>query len=161
MPATSADNSILATGRPVRIPTPDDPSGFPNYYRNFRLTTLDILGVIHRRRCLPIRALRLRRNFCRRKAPDCRARRLDLMVRQIEQLERHIKISNEAIALFVRFWLTSTPPLPDTARPAAKPKGASAMKVFVEALGRRLARGHPLAEELSAGVNGRSDRDAV
>jgi len=122
---------------------------------------LDILGVIHRRRCLPIRALRLRRNFCRRKAPDCRARRLDLMVRQIEQLERHIKISNEAIALFVRFWLTSTPPLPDTARPAAKPKGASAMKVFVEALGRRLARGHPLAEELSAGVNGRSDRDAV
>src|SRR5215469_7029235 len=41
MPATSADNSILATGRPVRIPTPDDPSGFPNYYRNFRLTTLD------------------------------------------------------------------------------------------------------------------------
>src|SRR5215472_133503 len=43
MPATSADNSILATGRPVRIPTPDDPSGFPNYYRNFRLTTLDRL----------------------------------------------------------------------------------------------------------------------
>src|SRR5215470_11745329 len=42
MPATSADNSILATGRPVRIPTPDDPSGFPNYYRNFRLTTLDV-----------------------------------------------------------------------------------------------------------------------
>jgi len=41
MPATSADNSILATGRPVRIPTPDDPSGFPNYYRNFRLTTLE------------------------------------------------------------------------------------------------------------------------
>src|SRR5215469_8977083 len=40
MPATSADNSILATGRPARIPTPDDPSGFPNYYRNFRLTTL-------------------------------------------------------------------------------------------------------------------------
>src|SRR5262249_38564807 len=29
------------TGRPVRIPTPDDPSGFPNYYRNFRLTTLE------------------------------------------------------------------------------------------------------------------------
>src|SRR5262245_31432091 len=42
MPATSADNSILATGRPVRIPAPDDPSGFPNYYRNFRLTTLDL-----------------------------------------------------------------------------------------------------------------------
>src|SRR5215831_17287162 len=45
MPATSADNSILATGRPVRIPTPDDPSGFPNYYRNFRLTTLGLLSA--------------------------------------------------------------------------------------------------------------------
>src|SRR5215469_11333817 len=47
MPATSADNSILATGRPVRIPTPDDPSGFPNYYRNFRLTTLGPSGLGH------------------------------------------------------------------------------------------------------------------
>jgi hypothetical protein len=55
------------------------------------------------------------------------ARRLDLMVRQIERLEHHIKISNEAIALFVRFWLTSTPPLPDTAQSAAQAKGARAL----------------------------------
>jgi predicted transcriptional regulator len=31
------------------------------------------------------------------------ARRLDRMTRQIERLERHVTISNEAIALFVRF----------------------------------------------------------
>ena len=37
------------------------------------------------------------------------ARRLDRMTRQIERLERHVTISNEALALFVRFWLTSTP----------------------------------------------------
>jgi predicted transcriptional regulator len=42
-------------------------------------------------------------------------RRLDRLTRQIERLERHVTISNEALALFVRFWLTSTPPLPDTA----------------------------------------------
>jgi hypothetical protein len=35
MPATSADNSILATGRPVRIPTPDGKSGSPKLLREF------------------------------------------------------------------------------------------------------------------------------
>ena len=43
------------------------------------------------------------------------ARRLDRMTRQLERLERHGRISGEALALFVRFWLTSTPPLPDAA----------------------------------------------
>ena len=42
----------------------------------------------------------------------------------------HIKISNEAIALFARFWLPSTPPLPDTAQQQQpKPKGTSVTKV--------------------------------
>ena len=35
------------------------------------------------------------------------ARRLDRISRQMERLERHVDISNEALALFVRFWLTS------------------------------------------------------
>jgi hypothetical protein len=48
------------------------------------------------------------------------AHRLDRISRQIE---RHVTISNEAIAVFVRFWLTSTPPLPDTAVAAAQIKG--------------------------------------
>src|SRR5438270_6048430 len=69
------------------------------------------------------------------------ARRLDRMNRQIERLERHVTISNEAIALFVRFWLSSTPALPDTAQPAAHIKGRERYEGFVEALGRRLARG--------------------
>lgn len=76
------------------------------------------------------------------------ARRLDRMTRQIERLERHVTISNEALALFIRFWLTSTPPLPDTAQPAAQAKGRERYEGFVEALGRRLARGRTLADEL-------------
>src|SRR5829696_4141901 len=32
-------------------------------------------------------------------------RRLDRVTRHVERLERHITISNEALALFVRFWL--------------------------------------------------------
>ena len=50
-------------------------------------------------------------------------RRLDRLTRQVERLERHITISNEALALFVRFWLTATPPLPDAAQSAAQAKG--------------------------------------
>ena len=71
------------------------------------------------------------------------------MTRQIERLERHVTISNEALALFVRFWLTNTPPLPDTAQAAAQAKGRERYDGFVEALGRRLARGRTLADEVS------------
>jgi hypothetical protein len=80
------------------------------------------------------------------------ARRLDRMTRQIERLERHVTISNEAVALFVRFWLTTTPPLPDTAQAAAQLKGRERYEGFVEALGRRLARGRTLADEVVTDV---------
>jgi hypothetical protein len=79
-------------------------------------------------------------------------RRLDRLTRQVERLERHVTISNEALALFVRFWLTVTPPLPDTAQPAAQAKGRERYEGFVEALGRRLAKGQSLAQEISQDV---------
>jgi hypothetical protein len=53
------------------------------------------------------------------------------------------------LALFVRFWLTVTPPLPDTAQPAAQARGRERYDGFVEALGRRLAKGQTLAQEIS------------
>jgi predicted transcriptional regulator len=80
------------------------------------------------------------------------ARRLDRMTRQIERLERHVTISNETLALFVRFWLTTTPTLPDTAQSAAQVKGRERYEGFVEALGRRIARGRTLADELTADI---------
>lgn len=80
------------------------------------------------------------------------SRRLDRLTRQVERLERHITISNEALALFVRFWLTATPPLPDTAQPAAQAKGRERYDGFVEAIGRRLARGQTLAQEISLDI---------
>jgi hypothetical protein len=79
-------------------------------------------------------------------------RRLDRLTRQLERLERHVTISNETLALFVRFWLTITPPLPDTAQPAAQAKGRERYEGFVEALGRRLAKGQTLAQEVSHDV---------
>jgi len=77
------------------------------------------------------------------------ARRLDRMTRQLERLERHLAISNETLALFVRFWLAHTPPLPDTAQKAAQAKGRERYEGFVEAVGRRLAHGPSLLDEIT------------
>jgi hypothetical protein len=88
------------------------------------------------------------------------ARRLDRMTRQIERLERHVTLSNEALALFVRFWLTSTPRLPDTAQAAAQAKGRDRSQGFVEALGRRLAKGRTLDDEVTGEVGATEPVDA-
>jgi predicted transcriptional regulator len=76
------------------------------------------------------------------------ARRLDRLSRASERLERHVTIGNEALALFVRFWLTNTPPLPDAMQSAASAKGKDRYEGFVEALGGRLAQGHLLADDV-------------
>jgi predicted transcriptional regulator len=79
-------------------------------------------------------------------------RRLDRLNRQVERLERHVTISNEAMALFVRFWLTATPPLPDSAQPGAQAKGRERYEGYVEALGRRLAKGRTFSDEISQDI---------
>jgi predicted transcriptional regulator len=84
-------------------------------------------------------------------------RRLDRLTRHLERLERHVTISNEALALFVRFWLTATPPLPDTAQPAAQAKGRERYEGFIEALGRRLAKGQSLAQEVILDIEPRAE----
>ena len=81
------------------------------------------------------------------------ARRLDRMTRHLERIERHVDISNEALAVFVRFWLTSTPALPEAGLAAAQTKGRERYEGFVDALGRRLARGRRLADEISRDID--------
>jgi len=76
-------------------------------------------------------------------------RRLDRLTRAVERLERDVTIGNEAVALFVRFWLTTTPPLPDTMRDAAQAKGRERYEGFLETLGRRLAKGSTFTREIS------------
>jgi hypothetical protein len=77
------------------------------------------------------------------------ARRLGLLSRQVERLERDLTIAVEALALFIRFWLTITPPLPESAQSAAQAKGRERFESFLEALGRRLAKGQSLLREVS------------
>ena len=87
------------------------------------------------------------------------ARRLDRTARAIERLERHTTITNETLALFIRFWLTHTPPLPDTAQPAAQAKGRQRYDGFVEALGRRVARGKSLLDEITTEIEAARSND--
>lgn len=75
-------------------------------------------------------------------------RRLDRLTRQVERLERDQTITLEALGLFVRAWLTATPPLADSAQAAAQAKGRERYESFVETLGRRIQQGRSLANEV-------------
>ena len=54
-------------------------------------------------------------------------RRLDQFDRRMQRLERDLGIAVEAMAVFVGFWLTSTPALPEPAQAAARAKAPNAM----------------------------------
>jgi hypothetical protein len=84
------------------------------------------------------------------------ARRLDRLSRRMERLERDLGISTETLALFIRFWLTTTPALPEPHHTAARAKGAERWEAFVAALGRRLAKGTSLLREIPEDIR-RSD----
>jgi hypothetical protein len=72
------------------------------------------------------------------------SRRIDRVIRQIEQLDRSVEVGNEALALFIRSWLTANPPLPDSAMASAQAKGKERYDGFVQALARRLDTGERL-----------------
>lgn len=86
------------------------------------------------------------------------ARRLDRLTRQGERLERDLWIAAETLALFIRFWLTVTPPLPESAQAVAQAKGRERFDSFLETLGRRLAKGQSVLREVS--FEGLSDKSA-
>jgi len=81
------------------------------------------------------------------------SRRMDKVARGIDKLDYHVEVTNETLALFVRFWLTANPPLPDAALPAAKAKGNERFEGFVEALARQLEAGPRLAEGLRRDID--------
>jgi predicted DNA-binding protein len=74
-------------------------------------------------------------------------RRLNWMSRQLEQLERDLRIVNETAALHVRYHLTVTPPLPQSHQRAACMLGLERFEVFAAQVGRRVHLGTPLMRE--------------
>ena len=77
------------------------------------------------------------------------ARRLDRLARQADRIEQQSLISNEALGLFVRFWLANTLALPEAALAAQQAKGRERYENFLAALGRRLAKGQSISQDIS------------
>jgi hypothetical protein len=79
-------------------------------------------------------------------------KRLDQIDRRMTRMERDLGISIEMLAVFVRFWLTTNPPLPEPSQAAARAQAGERYDAFVAALGRRLAKGPKLLHEISEDV---------
>lgn len=79
-------------------------------------------------------------------------KRLDQLDRRMARLERDLGIAVETLAVFVRFWLTTNPPLPEPAQAAARAQAGNRYDAFVVALGRRLAKGPKLRQEISEDI---------
>jgi hypothetical protein len=75
------------------------------------------------------------------------SRRLNWMSRQLEQLERDLRIVNETVALHARYHLTVTPPLPTADHRTACALGLERFEVFAAQVGRRVHLGTPLMRE--------------
>ncbi|WP_192244142.1 CopG family transcriptional regulator [Mesorhizobium silamurunense] len=86
------------------------------------------------------------------------AKRLDQVDRRLARQERDIGITVETLAVFVRFWLATTPALPEPAAQAARAKAAERYEAFVAALGRRLAKGPKLRQEISEDIDPVDDK---
>lgn len=75
-------------------------------------------------------------------------KRIDQLDRRMNRLERDVGIGVEMIALFVRFWLSNAPPPPETERALLRKQGGDRYDAFMAALGRRLAKGPKVRQEI-------------
>lgn len=87
------------------------------------------------------------------------AKRLDQLDRRMTRLERDSGIAVESLAVFIKFWLATTPALPEPAAQAARAKAGERYDQFVTALGRRLAKGPKLRQEIAEDVSPQRDAD--
>ena len=76
------------------------------------------------------------------------AKRLDRLSHQFDRLERDQNILIETTALYVRYFLTVSTPVPEAHQDAARAQGRARFRQFVEQLGRHLMRGNSLVKEV-------------
>jgi hypothetical protein len=75
-------------------------------------------------------------------------RRLDNMSKQQARTERNIAVLLETLGLFVRYFLTVTPPLPKSEQDPARSLGNQRFEVFVAQIGKRLAAGQSTVRDV-------------
>lgn len=79
---------------------------------------------------------------------DGLARRFDELNKSAKTVERDVAIVTETLALFVKYFLTVTPPLPMSEQEPARLLGSERFEVFVAEIGRRLATDQRLVSEV-------------
>ncbi|MFT3975758.1 MAG: CopG family transcriptional regulator [Sphingomonas bacterium] len=83
----------------------------------------------------------------RNRRPPCRAGSTGSAI--MSALNEDLAVPSDTLALFVRFWLTFTPPMTEAAQVAARAQGAERFDGFVQTLGKRLETGDRFLKELS------------
>lgn len=80
------------------------------------------------------------------------ARRLNELNRVVAALRRDMAVATETLAIFVRYFLTVTPPLPESEQEPARLVGRKRYEVLLAEAGRRIAEDHRLAAEVPATI---------
>ena len=84
-------------------------------------------------------------------------KRINQLDRRMNRLERDVGIGVEMIAMFVRFWLSNAPPPPETERALLRKQGGDRYDAFMAALGRRLAKGPKVRQEIVEDIVDRTE----
>ena len=84
-------------------------------------------------------------------------RRLDRLSRQFDRLERDQYILIETLALYIRYFLTVSLPVPEGQQEAARAQGRIRFTQFTEQLARHLQRGRSLVRDIEPGAFPRAE----
>jgi predicted protein tyrosine phosphatase len=76
------------------------------------------------------------------------AKRLDRLSRQFDRLERDQNVLIETVALYIRYFLTVSIPVPEGQQEAARAQGRARYLQFIEQLARHIQRGRSLVREV-------------
>ena len=76
------------------------------------------------------------------------AKRLDKLSRQFDKLDRDQTVLIETLALYVRYFLAVSIPIPEEHQEAARAQGKARFAQFVDQLARHLQRGNSLVREV-------------
>jgi predicted DNA-binding protein len=89
---------------------------------------------------------------------DVILRRFDDLSRSVAAIKRDVAVAAEMVSLFVRYYLTITPPLAASEQTAARALGKERFSIFVAQIGRRIASDRRLVADVMESVS-RNDPD--
>ena len=82
--------------------------------------------------------------------------RLDTMSAQLNRIERDQRIDLESLALWIRYQLTLSNPMPSGQFAALQAVGAERFQKFIDEVGRRIANGSGIGAEIVKGAKSSS-----